>query len=313
MRFLPWMFLFSMFITGCAASHHEVIDDDLYQPKRVQQKKETAPVHLPKVLASIGSEHDRDVVSAYQEYLKKGTVKTLQGNGFVTHPYHASSRPVVSCSPLSLCAIELESGEIINDITLGDSIHWKTHAASIGSDNNKAYQVIISPTQTDIATDMMISTNRRSYTIGLVSQSGAKTHIAKFYYPEDTLKQELAKMASEQRAAQRDAVIHEGTNININHINFAYHIRGDKPQWRPKRVFDDGFKTFIELPRRVAQQDLPVLYLAKGHQKQLVNYRYNAPFYIIDGLIDEAYLLSGNGNRQERVSIAHHTARGSVA
>ena len=73
--------------------------------------------------------------------------------------------------------------------------------------------------------------------------------------------------------------------------------------WAPTRVFDDGAKTFIQMPAISDRLDLPVLYILRNKQIALVNYRYKKPYYIIDGLISKAFLISGKGSGQQRVEI----------
>ena len=75
---------------------------------------------------------------------------------------------------------------------------------------------------------------------------------------------------------------------------------------RPLQVFDDGHKTYIRMPSITAQIDLPVLYILRRHSMQLVNYRYKAPYYVIDALFKRAVLVSGKGHDQIKVIIDNH-------
>ena len=110
--------------------------------------------------------------------------------------------------------------------------------------------------------------------------SGAYTHALNFYYPMDTLKTELNKIKADIGDNFNANIVNaEPTQINLNKLNFNYQIQGDKTKWRPIQVFDDGFKTFIAMPKIIQEVDLPVLYLYRDNQTQLVNYRYVAPYY----------------------------------
>ena len=49
--------------------------------------------------------------------------------------------------------------------------------------------------------------------------------------------------------------------------------RGRRPAWLPTRVFDDGRRTWIEMPPQASATDLPPLFVVTGEGVELVNYR----------------------------------------
>ncbi len=57
------------------------------------------------------------------------------------------------------------------------------------------------------------------------------------------------------------------------------------------------------MPAISERLDLPVLYILRNKAMEMVNYRYQKPYYIVDGLFARAYLLSGKGTTQDRVEI----------
>ena len=67
--------------------------------------------------------------------------------------------------------------------------------------------------------------------------------------------------------------------------------------------FDDGEKVYIQFPQGIAQGELPPLFVigAQG-DGQLVNYRFRAPYYIVDRLFGAAELRLG-GDMGEVVRI----------
>ena len=65
--------------------------------------------------------------------------------------------------------------------------HWSVSISLIGSVGDGSYQVALKPKLYDNATDMVITTNKRTYNVGLVSKEGSFTHIVNFYYPQETL------------------------------------------------------------------------------------------------------------------------------
>lgn len=276
--------------------------DDFINPNRIVMKTVEQPASTPKVAATFGLGNAPQVIAAYRHFLKKGIAPTINSPGFQTLPYSERTHPIVACAPLHLCVIQLEQGEVINNIDLGDSAHWLVSTALIGSNQIGSYQVVIKPKLYDTATDMVITTNKRTYNIGLVSQKGAQTHVVNFYYPQET-QDHAIQVAHHSFKTPPTSMVLDRTRVGVDHLHFDYRFKGDQPAWRPTVVFDDGDKTFIKMPRIAARLDLPVLYILKNKRLALVNYRYRKPYYIVDALFSKAYLISGKGHHQERVEI----------
>lgn len=298
---IPFVLLTALFLAGCAA--HTYSPKDFINPNRVVTRQVSVSVPKPKIRAAFGYGNNPAVVKAYNQFTKSGLAKNIAAGGFQTFAYDAYAHPIVECAPLHLCVIQLERGEQINNIDLGDAAHWLISTALVGSEKDSSYQIAVKPKLYDTATDMVITTNRRSYSIGLVSKKGARTHIINFYYPEDTLDQAVQKLQQAEGSLEAAPV---ATAVDLNQLNFNYSLSGDYPGWRPSKVFDDGVKTFIQMPPITDRTDLPVLYILRDKQQQLVNYRYKRPYYIVDGLFKTGYLISGKGHTQVRVIICNH-------
>ena len=296
------LFVLALLLAACASSPN-VDSNDFINPNHIVTEKVSVPLPTPKVAATFGVGNDPQIIKAYQEFTKKGVAKTVHSEGFKTFAYDAYSRPIVVCAPLHLCVLQLEHGEKINNIDLGDAAHWLVSTSLIGSPQDGSYQIAVKPKLYDTATDMVITTNKRTYNIGLVSQQGASTHVVNFYYPQETLAKAIQQANQPANLPLQQDVISQSTHIVVDQINFNYRLRGDSPNWQPTRVFDDGNKTFIQMPVIAEHLDLPVLYILKNKKMALVNYRYKKPYYIVDGLFAKAYLLSGKGAHQERVEI----------
>ena len=43
------------------------------------------------------------------------------------------TQPSVVCSPLQVCDIELQGGEIVRDVLVGDTVRWKVEPATSGA------------------------------------------------------------------------------------------------------------------------------------------------------------------------------------
>jgi type IV secretion system protein VirB9 len=276
---------------------------DFVNPNHIVATNEDTNGHVPVVAATYGYGNDPAVIKAYQQYVKTGKAQNIQAEGFKTFAYDAHSRPIAECAPFHLCVIQLEQGEAINNIELGDSARWLVGRSLIGTVQQGSWQVAFKPKSYDLATDAVITTNKRTYNIGLVSKQGASTHVINFYYPDETMSQENS-VSSGNNASSSEVVANE-SQVNLSQVNFNYDIKGPNVVWRPTRVFDDGNKTFIKMPEAADRYDLPVLYIFRDRQTQMVNYRYRKPYYVVDGLFQGAFLITGKGSHQIKVEIVN--------
>lgn len=303
-----WSFLLlPLLISGCASPVVKYNPKDFVNPNKVVVKKIEVPA-LPEtdVHATFGIGNDPLVVKAYNNYTKNGTLKTIHTAGWITYPYTPNSKPIMACQPLRLCVVQLEAGEQLNSVNIGDSTDWKVGEFLTGKAKTGTVSITVKPIREKIATDLIISTDKRTYNIGLVSKKGSKSSIIRFYYPEETLRNTVLRVQKKQHDNQENTVVSESsssTKIDLRHVSFNYQISGSNPVWKPIRVFDDTSKTYIQLPTISTRFNLPVLYLSRHDKLEMVNYRYKSPYFIVDGLFQKAWLISGKGNHQVKVEI----------
>ena len=155
------------------------------------------------------------------------------------------------------------------------------------------------PQVTGLRTNIVLITDRRTYLVEAISQAGeAYSAQIAWCYPDT---------ATAGRAA------------SIDRLNFDYRIRtvrGRSPNWTPVRVFDDGRRTWIEMPANVIASDMPPLFVITPEGAELVNYRVQGTRYMVDRVFDVAELRLGTRSpivvRVERaaVRVADHPRRG---
>src|SRR3989449_8951808 len=206
-----------------------------------------------------------------------------------------------------LCDIELEAGEEILNVSLGDSSRWLASPAFSGDGEGLTPHVLVKPTELGIATNAVITTTRRSYYLGLVSRSDA-AHVrrVKFYYPQDLVQQAngIFRANAMQRKQDRRTTIARLPRFAPEALNFNYQIEGDDVPWKPVRAFDDGTHVYIQMPQAMRVTEAPALLVqTRTGDAALVNYRLRQPYYIVDKLFETALLITGVGKHQERVTI----------
>lgn len=205
-------------------------------------------------------------------------------------------QPSVICSPLQVCDIELQGGEIVRDVLVGDTVRWKVEPATSGAPGGQAIHLIVKPTEPGLVTSMVVTTSRRTYHIQLKSHPTQYMARVGFDYPEDV----SARMADINARIEASTI--PGAGVPADQLNFGYSISGSA-RFRPTRVYTDGTKTYIQFPESVAAREAPVLFVVSGGQNRIVNYRMKSNMMIVDFAVDKAILISGVGWNQEKITI----------
>jgi type IV secretion system protein VirB9 len=204
------------------------------------------------------------------------------------------TQPSVVCSPLQVCDIELQGGEVVRDVLVGDTVRWKIEPATSGATDGQAIHLVVKPAEPGLVTSMVVTTSRRTYHIQLKSHPTQYMARIGFTYPDEVstkfsdVNARLAAGGAIGPAAER--------------LNFSYSVSGSAP-WKPKRVYSDGQKTYIQFPNSIGAQDAPVLFVVSGGQNRIVNYRMKHDMMIVDYALDKAVLISGVGWHQQKITI----------
>ena len=142
-------------------------------------------------------------------------------------------------------------------------------------------------------TNLVITTSRRTYLLELTSTDKAWMASVSWDYPKDRM------LALQRQAQAAQATTPVDTGLSLDKIRFRYAVSGSNPPWKPLRAFDDGEKVYIQFPPGIAQGD-----------GQLVNYRFRAPYYVVDRLFGAAELrLGGDGGDVVRIERTDGVAR----
>jgi|UPI000689944D P-type conjugative transfer protein TrbG len=225
-------------------------------------------------------------------------------DGLIQFPF-GETQPVLTCSPLHACDIELEAGEVINDQPLvGDSVRWILSPAYSGKGENKIPHVVVKPTESGLETNLLIATSRRTYSLSLKSSDNDYTSRVGFYYPHDMV-QKWNNQAHEDEKSE-ESKVSDMPVISADQLRFDYELDGDSGLgWYPVRVFSDGRHVYIQMPETMQSSEAPALVLLnKSDDSELVNYRVKGSYYIVDKLFDRAALIIGVGDDQQKVVIS---------
>ena len=126
-----------------------------------------AAATLPAQGQQLTSNEARGTQLSGQWQHRQGVV-TRGADGKVIFLY-GEVQPSVVCSPLQVCDIELQAGEVVRDVLLGDTVRWKVEPATSGAPSGQAIHLIVKPSEAGLVTSMVVTTSRRTYHIQLKS------------------------------------------------------------------------------------------------------------------------------------------------
>ncbi|WP_162571656.1 P-type conjugative transfer protein TrbG [Variovorax sp. SRS16] len=226
-----------------------------------------------------------------------GTVRFLFG----------ASQPSVVCAVFQVCDIELQRGETVNAVHLGDTARWVVEPAVSGSGATEVMHLVIKPMDVDLETTLMVATNRRTYHLRLRSHRSEFIPRIAFIYPEEAAAKWDA-ITKREATEKADATI-PSTDESMNDLSFDYRVEGSA-KWKPVRVYNNGQKTFIQMPTSMAASEAPTLLLVRkdggiwtDEETAMVNYRVQNDRFVVDALFEKAILIAGAGASQDRITI----------
>ncbi len=225
----------------------------------------------------------------------------LTGGGKVVF-VHGASLPTIVAAPMQVCDVELQAGEAVHEIVVGDSSRWMVDSGTAGSGAGATAHLFIKPVDSGLESSAVVTTDRRVYHLRLVSQRSGHTPYVGFLYSESLKQQADWKKARDAKEKEWQSTTVEGKAADLSALNFNYEVKG-KARWKPERVYDDGRQTFIRLPENSASGEMPVLLVRKGKQDVLVNYRVKDSAMIVDGLFERIALIIGVEGDQEKVEV----------
>ena len=228
--------------------------------------------------------------------------------------------PVMVCAPLRVCAIELQAGEHLeSQPQIGDSRRWEITPVLSGSGLDETPLLIVKPIETGLETDLIVSTDRRTYVFRLISDPTRFVSRLAFQYPgedaakwtafqarQDAARQDAEAVAEQAREKDKRAGVVPMAENALDNLYFDYKFNGD-PAYRPQQVFDDGQHTYLIYPNDGRFRELPTLLIQVNGKSELVNFRVDESRYIVDRLFDKAILVVGVGKKQTRVTITRAT------
>lgn len=224
--------------------------------------------------------------AALQEPSADGYINAIQ-----VYNYSDGALYRLYAAPQEVSDIALQQGENLTAISAGDTTRWVVGDTTSGNGPTKQVHVLAKPYASGLKTNLVITTDRRSYHLELQSTPDTFMAAVSWTYPQDSLVKNLA--VTGPAPSPTDGL------ASIENLHFGYSISGDNVAWKPVRAFDDGTRVFIEFPAALGQGDAPPLFVSGPNgNHDLVNYRVRGNYYVVDQLFAQAELRLGQDHQQ---------------
>ena len=214
-------------------------------------------------------------------------------NAIQIYPWSEGALYQVYASPGQITDIALEPGESLTGtgpIAAGDTARWIIGDTESGSGAGRRVHVLVKPSRADITTNLVVTTDRRSYMIELRADGKSYMPAVAWAYPSKP---------AEQRTGPATPMIPA-----LAARNYRYGLKGNTPPWKPVAVYDDGRRVYVEFPRGIVQGEMPPIFIiGPDGEAQIANGRVYQNVLIVDRLFGSAELRLGSGKRQQIVRI----------
>ncbi|ARR52985.1 P-type conjugative transfer protein TrbG [Rhizorhabdus wittichii DC-6] len=226
-------------------------------------------------------------------------------NAIQQYPWTDGALYQVYAAPGQVTDIALQEGEkLVGPVAAGDTVRWIIGDTVSGGGATARVHILVKPTRPDLSTNLVINTDRRTYHLELRATASTYMASVSWTYPQD----QLIALRSANTAAAASAPV--ATGLDLAALNFRYRIEGDRVPWKPVRAFDDAAQVFIEFPAGISQGEMPPLFVTgAAGDAELVNYRVQGRYMVVDRLFAAAELRLGDRRSEQRIRIVRDDGR----
>ncbi|MCM1222335.1 MAG: TrbG/VirB9 family P-type conjugative transfer protein [Lachnospiraceae bacterium] len=196
----------------------------------------------------------------------------------------------IYCQPYRITDLALEPGEmVLENPFLSESQVWEMGAGVSRKNGQDVQHFYLKPDISGLTTSMIIITDHRVYHFLLRSFKDCYMAMVEFEYP-NTMPYNIKTDMLTERLNSRSNTF---SRIDPRFLSFDYKMSYSifrKPLWLPRRVYDDGRKTYIQMDEKVLHTQSPVLF---NHRNERINYRVEKNLIVIDELIEKVTLRRG--------------------
>jgi len=206
----------------------------------------------------------------------------------------------VRTAPLRVTTLTLGPGETLVSKAAGDTVRWQIGETTSGEGAQRRAHVLIKPLQRGLETNLVLTTTRRVYFLGLAS-GGVDGFNTAVTWDRGALEGPIPAPSGPLEPVRVPDPV--ATPQGPLDARYRIEARGRRPRWTPVSVFNDGLRTFIAFGPDLRLDEAPALFvIAPDGEARMVNYRQAGGLFIVDRVFDRAELRLG-GRRPQVVRI----------
>jgi type IV secretion system protein VirB9 len=205
-----------------------------------------------------------------------------------------TAAPELECETLRVCAVELEAGERVVKTYLGDGERWKVDV-QLSQEGGVRPLVVLKPTECGIETNLIVSTDRRIYDVLVKSRSCANPGEGLKLGPRRLRFEYGAMSQSWNDRGQPGPPAGDPAAAKPQSLNFKYSWKSGWRSIKPKLVYDDGKRVYVQLGK--LPEKAPAIFRKGAEGLELVPFRLEGSVYVIEAVPDEFVLVSGPYDR----------------
>jgi type IV secretion system protein VirB9 len=171
----------------------------------------------PKVVPLTPQE--RKALNLSADWSRRNVAPMLADGGKVVF-VHGASLPTIVAAPMQVCDVELQAGETVNEIVVGDSARWMVESGTAGSGPGLVAHLFIKPVDAGQESSAVVTTDRRVYHLRLVSQRAGHTPYVGFLYSGELRQQAAQRRAGEAREQEWASTSLDGKTVDLSSLNF---------------------------------------------------------------------------------------------
>ncbi len=220
----------------------------------------------------------------------------------VVFNYDANNTFTILSLPGNITDIQLNEGEKITALAMGDSVQWITAKAD--------GHIFIKPTKPNIFTSATLVTDQRTYQLTLRSspEGGKWYQRVSWQYPELIVMKQSEQEAqakaqiiaaeaikAEEKKRQADVIattVSRAPGNPVENLNFDYSVTGDS-EFKPSQVFDDGKMTWLKMENKI--QEWPATFIVdENNVTEVINPLRDGQFIKVTRLFKKCVLKLKN-------------------
>lgn len=183
-----------------------------------------APIDYISPDAVTLTDREKKALQLSDDWARRNVEPVLTPGGKIVY-VHGATLPSIVAVPYQVCDVELEQGETVNEVVVGDSARWLVDSGTSGSGASATVHLFVKPMDAGLETSAVVTTDRRVYHLRFVSKRTGHTPYVGFAYADSIRQKQAWKQQQDAKAREWQTGAIDGETVDLSALNFAYGSR----------------------------------------------------------------------------------------